>query len=181
MIKALITGGCRSGKSEYALMLAGGSTNKVFIATAEARDQEMAERIERHKLRRGKDWKTVEEPLSLIEALSAYGSEADAVVVDCLSLWLSNMIVRGDNAEYILDRANDLARRVQDAESDLIIVTNEVGYGIVPENEMARTFRDMAGCANQILAGVCSQVILMVAGIPLVIKGDNVGISFKGK
>ncbi|MFH1076811.1 MAG: bifunctional adenosylcobinamide kinase/adenosylcobinamide-phosphate guanylyltransferase [Pseudomonadota bacterium] len=173
MIKALITGGCRSGKSEYALGLAEASANRVFIATAEAKDHEMAERIERHKLRRGKGWKTVEEPLNLTAALLEHRNDAGVVVIDCLSLWLSNMILRGDGHEYILAQIKELAQEVQNAASNLIIVTNEVGCGVVPENKMARAFRDLAGCAGQQLACVCSLVVLMVAGIPLVIKENG--------
>jgi len=174
-VKVLITGGCRSGKSEYALRLAEDHTKKVFIATAEAGDREMAERIERHKKRRGKDWRTVEEPVDLVEALVRSKNNAKVVVIDCLTLWLSNLLVKGDSIERIMDQVDALAQEIGDAEADFIIVTNEVGAGIVPGNELARRFRDLAGLTNQRLAQVCDRVVLMVAGIPLVIKGENHG------
>jgi adenosylcobinamide kinase/adenosylcobinamide-phosphate guanylyltransferase len=175
ILKVLITGGCRSGKSEYALGLAEGSANKVFLATAEGKDQEMCERIERHRLRRGRGWRTVEEPLNLVSALAGYKSEADLIVIDCVTLWLSNLLLRGDSPESILNQINALAREVQSAGTNLIMVTNEVGSGIVPVNDLARRFRDLVGFGNQRLAKVCHRVVLMVAGLPLVIKEENHG------
>jgi len=173
--KVLVTGGCRSGKSEYALRLGEGFASKVFIATAEAKDPEMAERIMRHQQRRGEGWRTMEEPLNLPAALAAGGSEAEVVVIDCLTLWLSNLLLRGDSPESILDQIHALAQEVQKASTNLVLVTNEVGSGIVPENELARRFRNLLGLANQRLAEVCNRVVLMVAGIPLVIQEENHG------
>jgi len=175
--KVLVTGGGRSGKSEYALRLAEAHANKVFIATAESKDPEMAERIERHKLRRGQGWRTVEEPLDLVAALAEWKSGAEAVVIDCLTLWLSNLLLRGDSPESILNQVQALAQEVEKSSADLVMVTNEVGSGIVPENELARRFRELAGLVNQRLGKVCGRVVLMVAGIPLCIKEEDHGTS----
>jgi len=174
-VKVLVTGGCRSGKSEYALRIAEDREKKVFIATAEPGDGEMRERIERHKRRRGSEWRTVEEPIDLGGALAGSKAEADVVVIDCITLWLSNLLVRGDSEESILERVNALAEEVKEASADVIIVTNEVGSGIVPGNELSRRFRDLAGLANQRLTRVCERVVLMVAGISLIVKEEEHG------
>jgi len=169
-VKVLVTGGCRSGKSEYALRTVKGCERKVFIAIAEAKDEEMKERIKRHREKRGKDWRTVEEPIDLGGALAQSKREADVVVIDCITLWLSNLLGRGESDDSIMERINDLARKVKEASADVVIVTNEVGWGIVPGNEVSRRFRDLAGLANQRLAQACDRVVLMVAGMPVVIK-----------
>jgi adenosyl cobinamide kinase/adenosyl cobinamide phosphate guanylyltransferase len=171
--KILITGGCRCGKSTYALNLAEGHTNRVFMATAEARDREMAERIERHKRQRNNTWRTIEEPLELAGSLAREMGPGGLVVIDCLTLWLSNLLVRGDTCESIMDKVNTLTEMIQDTPGNLIVITNEVGWGIVPEHELARQFRDLAGFANQRLAEVCSRVVLMVSGLPVIIKGES--------
>ena len=175
--KILIAGGARSGKSAHALKLAsreaGMQSKRVFIATAEARDEHMKKRIAEHRRRRGKSFKTIEEPIELGSALSAQVSKAEVVVIDCITMWLSNILLQGLSDQSILERVRGLARVVKNFPGRVIIVTNEVGAGIVPENELARRFRDLAGSANQIMARTCDQVILMSCGIPRVIKGKE--------
>ena len=163
----LITGGARSGKSALAerLTLALG-TPAVYIATAQPLDGEMAARIARHEARRGAEWRTVAEPLELCTALD----ESDGTgprLVDCLTLWLSNLMQGGHDWERQTDA---LARTLAEQSSPVVFVTNEVGAGIVPENRLARTFRDAAGLVNQRIATACDEVWLCVAGHPLKVK-----------
>jgi adenosyl cobinamide kinase/adenosyl cobinamide phosphate guanylyltransferase len=170
--KILITGGARSGKSEYALKLVRKGKRRVFIATAEALDEHMKKRIEAHRRKRGKRFKTVEEPKKLAEALEAQIGQADVVIIDCLTIWLSNLILQGMSDRAILSNVKTLARTARDFPGRVIIVTNEVGAGIVPENELARRFRDLAGSANQVMAKASDTLIMMNCGIPLLLKGD---------
>jgi adenosylcobinamide kinase/adenosylcobinamide-phosphate guanylyltransferase len=168
-----ITGGARSGKSSLALRQAersGGS--KVFVATLEPRDEEMKERIERHVLERGDAWDTREEPLEVASLIGELSSEYDAAVVDCLTLWLSNVMHAGRDVEKEVDA---LVRALSGAKEkmDLYVVSNEVGMGIVPENEMAREFRDHAGALNQKVAVAADEVYLVASGIPMRIKGEG--------
>jgi adenosyl cobinamide kinase/adenosyl cobinamide phosphate guanylyltransferase len=171
--KILITGGARSGKSDHALKLASAQRKRVFIATAEALDEHMKKRISLHQRRRGKRFRTIEEPIKIAETLEKEAGEAEVVVIDCLTMWLSNLLLQGMSDEFILERVEGLARLVRNFSGRIIIVTNEVGAGIVPENELARRFRDMTGSANQIMAEACDKVILMSCGIPQVIKGGS--------
>jgi adenosylcobinamide kinase / adenosylcobinamide-phosphate guanylyltransferase len=169
----LIIGGCRSGKSRHALDLGVDTTGsrKFFIATCSPQDPEMHERVRRHQQDRGSLWHTLETPLLLTEALSRYGPEADMMVVDCLTLWTSNLMFAHETDEsaiyHQIDRLCDLLR---EPPCPIILVTNEVGTGIVPENRLARLFRDLVGRINQQTAAACRQVIWMVAGIPVPIK-----------
>jgi adenosylcobinamide kinase/adenosylcobinamide-phosphate guanylyltransferase len=169
----LIIGGAKSGKSSHALQLAEEmSPRRVFIATAEARDQEMTLRIARHQAERGPTWRTVEEPLDLVGALNGVDDPAAVVVVDCLTLWLGNLLTRAElDAEAVQKHCEDLAAALPKISSRVILVSNEVGLGIVPDNALARSFRDLAGNLNQNLARVCQRVILITAGIPLMLKG----------
>jgi len=169
--KILITGGCRSGKSRYALELAKSiSGSKRFIATAEALDDEMRQRIERHQQERGKDWQTIEEPLELSKIFQQVGKEFGPVVVDCLTLWLSNRLMQEDSRETIMDQMDQALQIISEPEATFIFITNEVGDGIVPENKLARKFRDLAGEINQRVAEFCDEVFVMVSGIPVKIK-----------
>lgn len=171
-MKTLITGGARSGKSAYALMHARQSPGmKIFIATAEARDAEMRARIEKHKTERGAGWITVEEPLAAAEAVAAHGGAGNCIVIDCLTLWTSNLLERADDAAFAR-KADELAAAVAGAAAAVIVVTNEVGLGIVPADPLSRIYRDRLGLVNARLAAVCGRVILMVAGLPLMIKGE---------
>jgi len=165
----LVLGGARSGKSAYAERLLAGTKTRVYLATAEAHDAEMAERIRRHRARRGDNWTTLEEPLDIARALSA-AAGSRPVLVDCLTLWLSNLIAAGRDVERETDALIDaLARR----EGSVIFVANEVGLGIVPENALARLFRDHAGRLNQRLAARAQRVLFIAAGLPLTLKDER--------
>ena len=163
----LITGGARSGKSIRAETRARGFPGQpVYIATAEALDTEMHERIARHRARRGSDWIERVAPLALIEALDQTDG-GGARLVDCLTLWLSNLMhANRDCAQEASDLADALARQTSPA----VLVTNEVGLGIVPDNALARAFRDAAGLLNQMIARVADEVEFVVAGLPMRLK-----------
>ncbi|MGH7913984.1 MAG: bifunctional adenosylcobinamide kinase/adenosylcobinamide-phosphate guanylyltransferase [Candidatus Binataceae bacterium] len=171
-IVTLITGGARSGKSAYALALAQRmpGARRFFIATAEALDDEMRERIAHHRANRSADFTTIEEPIAIGAALSELASRADIIVVDCLTLWISNLLMANRGDEDILAEARALGRATAEAPFASILVTDEVGAGIVPENAMARRFRDLLGWTNQALALAAERVELMVAGYPLRVK-----------
>jgi len=168
----LVTGGARSGKSAHALTLAqqASGARRFFIATAEALDDEMRERIAHHRASRSTDFVTIEEPMALGAALSELATRADIVVVDCLTLWISNLLMACHSDEEILAAAHGLAGAMARAPFATIVVTDEVGAGIVPENAMARRFRDLLGWANQAVAQTAECVALMVAGYPLRVK-----------
>ncbi len=167
----LVLGGARSGKTRYAQRLVEAAGGGILIATAEAGDAEMAERIARHQQDRGPDWQTVEEPLRLVETLTALaGSEGDAgrpILVDCLTLWLSNLMLAGQNPAQEVER---LAACLPGLHTPVILVSNEVGLGIVPENALARRFRDQAGWMNQRIAAAATRVVFVAAGLPLPLK-----------
>jgi adenosylcobinamide kinase/adenosylcobinamide-phosphate guanylyltransferase len=168
----LILGGARSGKSAYALTLGERYPEpRAFLATAEALDQEMAERIERHRRTRPSSWKTIEEPLKIVEALEGLEGHYGVIVLDCLTLWLSNLLgtFHHDGA-MMRGEIERLAEGIAHLLTPLIVVTNEVGLGIVPEHPTARLFRDLVGFANGELARVAEEVYLMFAGLPLRLK-----------
>lgn len=163
----LITGGARSGKSALAeSMVLGFGAPALYIATAEAHDAEMAERIARHQARRGPEWRTVSAPLDLTGALQAADTDMP-VLVDCLTLWLSNLMLAGRDWQA---EAGVLAASLPRDGAPVVFVTNEVGAGIVPENALARSFRDAAGLVNQSIATACDELWLSVAGHPLKVK-----------
>jgi adenosylcobinamide kinase/adenosylcobinamide-phosphate guanylyltransferase len=163
----LVLGGARSGKSKYAESLITALPPPwVYVATAEALDAEMAERIAVHRARRGGDWRTIEAPHDLAGALAAPAGAP--VLVDCLTLWLSNRMLAQADVDADTDRLEDaLDRRASPA----VLVSNEVGFGIVPDNALARRFRDLQGRLNQRMAARADRVVLMVAGLPLTVKG----------
>ncbi len=168
----LITGGTRSGKSRNALTIADALPGKrVFLATAEALDAEMSERIAKHKAERGPDWITIEEPLDPVGRMQA--SDADVMIFDCLTLWISNLMMRDRPPEAILQAVRDLIAECERKRRTCIVITNEVGAGIVPDNALSRRFRDVAGEANQRIAAAFDEVVHMVSGIPVVIKKDG--------
>src|SRR5262245_30297500 len=168
----LVTGGARSGKSKYAEQRAADlGSRKLYVATAEAKDEEMRQRIAEHKKRRGDRWVTVEEPFDLTGALESYRIQIDCALVDCLTIWLSNLLLRGGET-YVEAKVEELIQTLPVFDFDLIFVSNEVGSGIVPDNPLARQFRDLAGWANQRIAAIAKEVVLMVAGIPMRIKND---------
>lgn len=168
----LILGGARSGKSRMAedMALASGKA-PVYIATAEAWDEEMRDRIAAHKARRsGQGWHDVEAPLDLAEAVTRAAAADRVLLVDCLTLWLSNLMMADRDVPA---EAAGLLSVIGGAPGHIILVANEVGLGIVPDNAMARRFRDHAGRLHQDIAARASTVMLMVAGLPLVVKGGN--------
>lgn len=177
-----VIGGARSGKSSFALQEASKAEGKrAFIATAETLDDEMKERIEKHRIRRGNEWVTYEEPIRLSDLLFKLKNEYNVMVLDCLTVWLSNLLIRdqisnpGDQTaresiDEFIDRLNTLSAK---SVVNLFIVSNEVGTGIVPENKLARQFRDLAGILNQKVAETAEKVYLITAGIPLKIKDNN--------
>jgi len=166
-----ITGGARSGKSRFAEELAQNFPGpKAYLATAQPLDQEMAERILRHKQSRAGDWHTLEEPLRVAEAIRKNGDRFDLILLDCLTLWISNLMMAGWSEENILGEADRLMQAGQATECSLIFVGNEVGMGIVPDNLQARTFRDLSGLVQQKIAREADEVYLMVSGLPQRIK-----------
>jgi adenosylcobinamide kinase / adenosylcobinamide-phosphate guanylyltransferase len=167
MAVILITGGARSGKSRRAELRTRAFPGRpVYVATAEALDAEMTERIARHRARRGTDWIEREVPLDLVSALTA-SDGGGARLVDCLTLWLSNLM----HAERDWERAvTELADALPRQSSPVVLVTNEVGLGIVPDNALARRFRDAAGIMNQTIAAVADEVEFVVAGLPMTLK-----------
>lgn len=173
MKPVLVIGGCRSGKSSIALDLANAQdvSEKVFIATCQPLDGEMEDRVARHQADRGDDWQTVEEPVELAKAVADNARPGRVILVDCLTLWISNLVLADKTQDQIADKAKELAEVIQKAPCPVILVSNEVGAGIVPENALSRLFRDAAGKVNQIMAKACDQVQWVVAGIPVTIKG----------
>ena len=166
----LILGGARSGKSALALRRATDSGLRVaWIATAQALDAEMAGRITRHRRERPAHWQTIEEPLHLSAALRRLASADSCLVLDCLTLWLTNLLL-AENAALLEHETAALLEVLPTLPGRVILVANEVGLGIVPENALARRFRDEAGRLNQAVAAACEQVTFVAAGLPLVLK-----------
>lgn len=167
-----IIGGCRSGKSGLALAKANAAAagERIFIATAVAFDAEMQERVRRHQAERGPGWTTFEVPLALPEALAEHGRPDRIVLVDCLTLWVSNLLLELEDPAAVEGRVAALVRAIEACRGPVILVSNEVGLGVVPESRLGRQFRDLAGVANQSVAACAQEVILTVAGIPVVIK-----------
>lgn len=172
-----VYGGCRSGKSAYACTLVKGRV--CYIATAHAGDEEMSRRIEKHRAQRPSDWKTVETPLHLDTAILAQKGEADTILIDCMSLYLSNLmdlhdldIARGQElcAEDLLQQLEKIINAAGEFGRDVIFVSNETGQGIVPDNPLARLYRDLSGIMNQTLAEACDRVVKVEVGIPIPIK-----------
>jgi adenosylcobinamide kinase / adenosylcobinamide-phosphate guanylyltransferase len=165
-----IVGGARSGKSRFAVDRIPSRERIVFVATAEARDQDMATRIARHRAERPSHWTTVEEPLDLVPRLEKLEGTCDGIVVDCLTLWVANRLLRGDPDDAILGESDALARLIGRRRSRFTVVSNEVGGGVHPETATGLRFRDLLGGVNQRVAAACDTVVLMVAGVPLTVK-----------
>ena len=171
--KILVIGGCRSGKSNHALQLAEGfGKQRIFVATCVPHDAEMISRVDRHRHDRDSSWNTLEIPVDLTDAIKTHGPATDVILVDCLTLWLNNLLMDTQDTETIRRRISGLADAVEAAPNAIVLVSNEVGAGIVPENALARQYRDLAGWANQALAKACNRVDWTVAGIPVTIKPD---------
>ncbi len=165
----LVLGGARSGKSRYAERLVeSAATCGTYCATAAAGDAEMAERIAAHRARRGPFWRTVETLLALTPAIAAEATPARPLLVDCLTLWLSNLLLAGRPLE---EEAGALCAALHMAAGPIVLVANEVGLGLVPETPLGRRFRDAAGRLNQDVAALADRVVFVAAGLPLVLKG----------
>lgn len=164
----LVIGGARSGKSRYAEeLLAAHDGTRIYIATAEAGDAEMAARIAAHQARRGAAWQTIEQPLDLVAALETHCRPASAVLVDCLTLWLSNLMAASRD---IAAESSRLVRALPQLEGRAVLVSNEVGLGIVPDHPLGREFRDHAGRLNQAVAAAVDEAVFIAAGLPLRLK-----------
>ncbi|WP_176073607.1 bifunctional adenosylcobinamide kinase/adenosylcobinamide-phosphate guanylyltransferase [Brucella intermedia] len=165
----LVLGGARSGKSSYAEKMAQSSgLQPLYLATGRAFDDEMENRIAIHRDRRGSDWQTVEEPLDLVSALTLHVAVDRFVLVDCLTLWLTNLMMAERD---VAAETAGLVAMLPNLAGPVVFVSNEVGFGIVPENRMAREFRDHAGFLHQAVAAVADEVYLIAAGLPLKMKG----------
>jgi adenosylcobinamide kinase/adenosylcobinamide-phosphate guanylyltransferase len=169
----LVTGGGRSGKSRHALELAKPYKHKAFIATAEAFDEEMRLRIAKHKKERSPELFTVEEPVDLARAIRELPESTEVAVIDCLTIWLCNLMykIEGEHENY--EPMETFLQLLHDPPCDVIMVTNEVGMGIIPMDKMTRRYRDLAGTLNQRIAAIANQVILMVSGLPLILKDET--------
>lgn len=166
-----ITGGARSGKSSFAEGIAEGfAGRRAYLATALALDAEMVSRIEQHRKRRGAKWDTYEEPLAVSELLEKLGGRYDIVLIDCLTLWLSNVMEHSEDDLAITRRMDALLSALSGFSGICIVVSNEVGLGIVPENPIARRFRDLAGILNQKVAQISDEAYFMASGIPMKLK-----------
>lgn len=171
MTSLFVIGGARSGKSRYAQARIEALPGALaFIATAEPGDPEMAERIARHRADRGPRWTAYDAPLALPEAIANAQASAAAILVDCLTLWLSNLMLRGEDVDQA---TSALCDAVQQCRVPLALVANEVGMGIVPMNELARRYRDQAGWLSQCVAKVAGEVVLVTAGLPLTLKNGT--------
>ena len=173
-LTTLILGGCRSGKSRLALRLAEKlkPSRRGFIATCVPQDDEMLARVQHHQQERGPDWQTRLIPLELAHGIREAAADMDVLVVDCLTLWLSNLLLNDDSAASPERSIGELLAVLRQPPCRIVLVANEVGLGIAPENALARRFRDEAGRLNQQVAEVVQQVIWSVAGIPLVVKPE---------
>ncbi len=166
----LVVGGCRSGKSRYALELADAYLKKVFIATALPIDEEMKHRIETHRQERDASFTTIEEPYNLGNAIASLQRDVDIAIIDCLTVWLGNLMYKYRGSLSKASEIEDFFEALQRPPCSLILVSNEVGLGIIPADSTSRHFRDEAGNLNQRVAALANQVILTVCGIPLRVK-----------
>jgi adenosylcobinamide kinase / adenosylcobinamide-phosphate guanylyltransferase len=170
----LVLGGVRSGKSQYAQQLGEHAGQVVFVATAQAGDDdEMRRKVDRHRSTRPQHWQTVEEPLRLAETIARHGPGCDLMIIDCLTFFAANLLhAQGENQTSSEDSIETLCRALQSAPCSVVLVSNEVGSGVVPAYPSGRHFRDLLGEMNQSVARISSNVILLVAGLPLVLKGQ---------
>jgi adenosylcobinamide kinase / adenosylcobinamide-phosphate guanylyltransferase len=171
-LTTLVIGGCRSGKSSHALALGNAlpAKRKWFVATCRPQDDEMLDRVRRHREERGPQWRTIESSLDLMEDIRCHAEADDVILIDCLTLWASNLMLAFEDDVDIYEHVNRLTRCLSNPPCPIIIVTNEVGSGIVPDNPLARRYRDLVGRINQQVAAASQRVIWMVAGIAVSIK-----------
>jgi adenosylcobinamide kinase/adenosylcobinamide-phosphate guanylyltransferase len=170
----LVLGGAKSGKSSFALNVCNSLNKKrIFLATAQAFDKEMEDRIRRHQAERGSGWRTIEEPLKVAETIGSLDSEDTVILLDCVTLWLNNLYMEyGEDQETIDEAIEKLARQLTDIRGAVVVVSNEVGMGIVPDNQLSRTYRDTAGYMNQRIARLSVKVVVVLAGLPMVLKDE---------
>ena len=168
----LVLGGARSGKSDYALQRAQGwGRQLVYLATAEAKDAEMTQRIEHHRTQRNpRYWETIEEPLDVVWRLKELDEGIDGAVLDCVTLWVSNALL-SEKTDELESQVAELVEEIPLFPFHFVVVSNEVGLGLVPDNALGRAYRDLLGTVNQRLAKACNEVVLMTAGIPMKVKG----------
>lgn len=166
----LVTGGCRSGKSTQALRVAEQYKEKAFLATAQAYDKEMEERIRKHKEERQNQYLTIEEPIDIAAALKTLPESVEVIIVDCMTVWLSNLMFKDETIPDSFPEMEAFLALVENPPCHLVVVTNEVGMGIVPDNALSRDYRDRAGRLNQEIAKRADDVFLVVSGIPVKIK-----------
>ncbi|MEO6013555.1 MAG: bifunctional adenosylcobinamide kinase/adenosylcobinamide-phosphate guanylyltransferase [Devosia sp.] len=168
----LVLGGARSGKTGFAERLAMRSGEApLYLATAQTLDNEMEERVKLHQQQRHRRFSTLEEPLALASALKSAAEAHDVILVDCLTLWITNLLGANQNVARAVDELVDVLPQIGSAR--IIFVSNEVGLGIVPDNPLARMFRDLAGAAHQRLADICTEVHFVIAGLPMTLKGPR--------
>ncbi len=165
-----VLGGAASGKSQVALDLAGGAGPRAFVATGQALDREMKVRIERHQATRSSEWETAEVPADLAEWFRINGNSYQMIVLDCLTLWLSNLKGRKLHDVAVFDATDDLLQAIRATKARVVIVSNELGLGLVPATKNVRAFRDLAGRVNQQVAAEADEVYLTVSGLPLRLK-----------
>jgi adenosylcobinamide kinase / adenosylcobinamide-phosphate guanylyltransferase len=173
-----ILGGARSGKSRFAVSGLPARGRVTYVATAEAGDEDMALRIARHRAERSPHWRTREAPVDLVAAVGEAVTGADTVIVDCLTLWVSNLMLRGDGDEAVVKEAEALCAVLAAPPADIRVVSNEAGLGVHPATEDGRRFRDLLGLVNQRVAAASSRVVLMVAGLPHMLKDTPPGSPF---
>lgn len=170
----LVMGGARSGKSRVAERMAAYLGKRVlYVATAEIKDEEMAERVRRHREQRPSGWDTLEEPLQLARALREHGEKYDVILVDCLTLFVTNLMLQSSGEEWekeVPGAIEDFVRTAREVVAHVIVVSNETGLGVVPESPLARSFRDLSGWANQVVARAADYVYFCVAGCPVDVK-----------
>jgi len=172
----LVLGGCRSGKSGFAKQAADhmARDKKIYLATCVPTDREMKKRVKHHQDDRGPDWATIEDPIAIHETIDRACTQAKVILVDCLTLWTSNLLLQETDEAGIMAAVEMLLEALNRSTCPVILVSNEVGYGIVPENSLARQFRDMAGIVNQRVAQAVDEVIVSMAGIPVQIKPNQI-------
>ncbi|MBE0477957.1 bifunctional adenosylcobinamide kinase/adenosylcobinamide-phosphate guanylyltransferase [Candidatus Aerophobetes bacterium] len=171
----LITGGARSGKSRFAVELASSLSHYVtFIATAVSLDKEMQKRISTHKRARPSHWQTIEEQKNVASVLSSINSPERVVIIDCLTLLTSNLLLDGEKESDILNQIREIADKGRKCNQVTIVVSNEVGWGVVPATKLGRDFRDIAGAANQIVASKANRVYLLISGIACKLKEEKI-------
>jgi adenosylcobinamide kinase / adenosylcobinamide-phosphate guanylyltransferase len=167
----LVTGGTRSGKSHYAVERAGGWGSRVlYIATCQPADDEMRERVRRHQAERPSTWTTLEPGSNVLPAVQEQGPDSDGILLDCLTLYVSGLLMLGSGEEEVRQKVDELCSALRKVGRPAAIVTNEVGWGVVPETPLGRLFRDAAGRANQVAARHAQEVVLMVSGLPMMVK-----------